>query len=266
MDKVLLKDLKKQNKYTKFFENWAKQEFKNLPEGKDITEDLEKLSDKIGIQEGLYIACFDYRNLNLAFFAGNVEELTGYPPSIFRKKGMETSFTMIHPDDRPELFRFQEIVLGTFHQLSMEEKQSFEFSYTTRWVHRTTLEVNWMMGRVKPYFIDENGNFAMDLHVIVRLMVPPKTSGYDWNYTYLKEDGERVVVSKNHPGPNPVQLTRKEKEVVKWILDGRTSKEIALEMVISINTVGTHRKNILKKLGARNTTDMIKILASYDFN
>jgi len=35
------------------------------------------------------------------------------------------------------------------------------------------------------------------------------------------------------------------------ILDGKESKEIGEELNISINTVGTHRKNILKKVNAR---------------
>ncbi|MHA7130507.1 LuxR C-terminal-related transcriptional regulator [Algoriphagus namhaensis] len=266
MDKVLLKNLKKQNKFTKFFQNWADQEFKKVPELSEVIRDLENLSHTIGIQEGLYIACFDYQNLNLAFFTENAEDLTGYPADMFRQKGMETAFTMIHPEDRPELFRFQEIVFRAFHQLSMTEKRSFEFSYTTRWVHRTSLEVFWMLGRVKPYFIDQNGNFAMDLHVIVRLMAPPKVDSYDWNYTYVKDDGQRVMVSKNQPVDTPVKLTKKQKQVVKLILAGYPSKDISEKLNISMNTVGTHRKNILKKLGARNVVDMMKILASYDFD
>lgn len=144
MDKVLLKDLKKQDKFTKFFQNWEKQEFKNQTDNRKLLEDLEILSKNIGMNEGLVIACFDYRNLNLAFFTGNVEKLTGYPESMFRKKGMETSITMIHPEDREELFRFQKIVFENFHQLSLSERHTFEFSYTTRWVHRTTGEVSWI--------------------------------------------------------------------------------------------------------------------------
>lgn len=265
MDKVLLKDLKKQDKFTKFFQKWKKQEFKNQPDDKKLLEDLEILSRNIGMSEGLVIACFDYRNLNLAFFTGNVEKLTGYPESIFRKKGMEASFTMIHPEDRPELFRFQKIVFENFHQLSLSERHTFEFSYSTRWVNRLTGEVIWMMGRVRPYLIDEAGNFAMDLHIIVQLFTPPKTMGYDWNYSYTKDDGTRIFVSKNTPVNREITLTKKEKEIVKLILGGKETKEISLLLNISVNTVGTHRKNILKKLGARNVGEMIKILASYDF-
>lgn len=265
MDKVLLKNLKKQDKYTKFFKEWKNQEFKGEIDEQKLKDELATLSKTIGMQESLVIACFDYRNLNLAFFTGNVEKLTGYPELMFRNKGMETSFTMIHPDDRPELFRFQKIVFDAFHELSIPERHSFEFSYTTRWVHRTSQDVIWMTSKVRPYVIDESGNFIMDLHIIVQLFTPPKSKNYDWSYTYSKADGTRIFVSKNSPVDKAVNLTSKEREIVDLILEGKESKEISLILNITINTVATHRKNLLRKLGARNVGEMVKILASYNF-
>ncbi|SFU07742.1 regulatory protein, luxR family [Algoriphagus locisalis] len=265
MDKILLKELRKQNKYTQFFQEWKEQEFQDHPDEKRKMDELERMSESIGMQEGLTIACFDYRNLSLAFFTGKVEELTGYPASMFHDKGMETSFAMIHPEDRKELFRFQKIVFEKFHQLTLKEKHTFEFSYTTRWVHRTTNKVSWMLGKVRPYLIDSAGNFAMDLHIILQLHIQPKTSGYDWNYSYQKDDGTRVFVSKNSPNSRIVSLTKKEKQIVSLILEGKESKDIAMHLNISVNTVGTHRKNILKKLNARNLGEMVKILSNSTF-
>jgi DNA-binding CsgD family transcriptional regulator len=217
------------------------------------------------MKEELLIACFDYRNLNLAFFAGNVEQLSGYPSSMFRNKGMETSFTMIHPEDRPELFNFQKIVFEAYHMLTIPERHSFQFSYTTRWVHRKTEEITWVTAKARPYVIDVAGNFIMDLHIIIQLYTPPKVKSYDWNYSYTKEDGTKIFVSKNSPSKKEVSLTGKEKEIVTLVLEGKESKEISQILNISVNTVATHRKNILRKLGARNVGEMMKILASYEF-
>jgi len=265
MDKVLLRNLRKQDKYTKFFKEWQEQEFKDHPDESKVLQDLEVISKNIGMREGFVIACFDYRNLSLAFFTGNIEEITGYPESIFHAKGMEASFSLVHPDDRPELFRFQKIVFEVFYQLTIPERHSFEFSYTTRWVHRITNEVLWVVGKAKPFFIDSDGNFAIDLHIIIQLYSPTKVTSYDWNYSYQKEDGSRVYVSKSSPKDTYVKLTKKEKEVARMILDGKKSKEVGEILNISTSTVGTHRKHILKKLNARNMGEMIKILASYDF-
>jgi DNA-binding CsgD family transcriptional regulator len=184
---------------------------------------------------------------------------------MFRNKGMDTSFTMIHPEDRPELFNFQKIVFEVYHTLSIPERHSFQFSYTTRWVHRKTEEITWVTAKARPYVIDVAGNFIMDLHIIIQLYTPPKVKSYDWNYSYTKEDGIKIFVSKNSPTKKEVNLTGKEREIVEFILEGKESKEISQLLNISLNTVGTHRKNILRKLGARNVGEMMKILASYEF-
>jgi len=265
MDKVLLKDLKKQDKFTKFFKNWKEQQFQGQLDEQKLKEDLRVLSNTIGMQEEILIACFDYRNLNLAFFAGNVEKLSGYPTSMFENKGMETSFAMVHPDDRPELFNFQKIIFEVFHSLTLKERHNFQFSYTTRWVHRKTEEVTWVTAKVRPYVIDEAGSFIMDLHIIIQLFTPPKVKSYDWNYSFTKDDGTKIFESKNSPIRKAVKLTGKEREIVNLVLEGKESKEISELLSISINTVATHRKNILRKLGARNVGEMVKILATYEF-
>lgn len=54
------------------------------------------------------------------------------------------------------------------------------------------------------------------------------------------------------------RLTNREKEIVVWIAEGLTSWEIAAKLVISADTVDTHRKNILKKLQMKNTAALVK--------
>ncbi|MFL6127123.1 LuxR C-terminal-related transcriptional regulator [Actinophytocola sp.] len=52
------------------------------------------------------------------------------------------------------------------------------------------------------------------------------------------------------------QLSRRETEVTARIVRGLTNREIGQELFISTRTVETHVKNILKKLGAKNRTDL----------
>lgn len=55
----------------------------------------------------------------------------------------------------------------------------------------------------------------------------------------------------------PKNLTASEIEIVKLIADGKTTKEIAAHKCISIHTVNTHRKNIFRKLGVTNVSELI---------
>ncbi|MCH7714247.1 MAG: helix-turn-helix transcriptional regulator, partial [Chloroflexi bacterium] len=53
----------------------------------------------------------------------------------------------------------------------------------------------------------------------------------------------------------PDGLTSREVEVLRLIANGRSNREIASELVISINTVTNHVKNILGKTGCANRTE-----------
>lgn len=54
-------------------------------------------------------------------------------------------------------------------------------------------------------------------------------------------------------------LSEREINVLKLVLEGKNSKEIASSLFISINTVHTHRRNILKKTGVRSVVDLLRI-------
>ncbi len=54
-------------------------------------------------------------------------------------------------------------------------------------------------------------------------------------------------------------LSERETEVLKYVLEGKNSREIADLLYISLNTVHTHRRNILKKTGARSIVDLIRM-------
>jgi DNA-binding NarL/FixJ family response regulator len=52
-------------------------------------------------------------------------------------------------------------------------------------------------------------------------------------------------------------LTTKEKEIIKYLMEGNSSKEIAARLDCSPRTIDTHRANILGKFNLKNTTELI---------
>lgn len=53
-------------------------------------------------------------------------------------------------------------------------------------------------------------------------------------------------------------LTPREEQITKLIAEGRTAKEIAETLTISVKTVDRHRANILQKLGLRDRLDLTR--------
>lgn len=57
---------------------------------------------------------------------------------------------------------------------------------------------------------------------------------------------------------NKVELTDREKEILQLIVQEKTTKEIADAFCLSEKTIETHRRNIMKKLKAKNIAGMVK--------
>ena len=53
-------------------------------------------------------------------------------------------------------------------------------------------------------------------------------------------------------------LTSREREVLQLLAEGRTNKEVADKLGLSIKTTATHRTNLMKKLGARSASDLVR--------
>jgi two-component system response regulator NreC len=57
------------------------------------------------------------------------------------------------------------------------------------------------------------------------------------------------------------RLSRRENEIFRLIVEGRSSREIATSLSISLKTVETHRAHINKKLGVRSPAELIRMAA-----
>ena len=55
------------------------------------------------------------------------------------------------------------------------------------------------------------------------------------------------------------ELTRREKEILQLISQEYTTQEISKNLFISLNTVETHRKNLLSKFGVRNSVGLVRV-------
>lgn len=70
-----------------------------------------------------------------------------------------------------------------------------------------------------------------------------------------------MILEQNDSNSTPAEssgLTDSEREIVKMIADGFTTKEIAGKKHISTHTVMTHRKNIFRKLGVNSISELTK--------
>ncbi len=74
--------------------------------------------------------------------------------------------------------------------------------------------------------------------------------------------GQRVIAqgllsSTPLPGDDSDKLTNREKQILQLIAEGKSNKEIAVLLNLSVNTVSVHRANLMEALGIHRTAELV---------
>jgi DNA-binding NarL/FixJ family response regulator len=77
------------------------------------------------------------------------------------------------------------------------------------------------------------------------------------------EVARTAVDERGRPAPQALAdpyetLTDREKQVLKLVAEGRSNKEVAQALDISVKTALTHREHLMEKLGVHNRTDLVR--------
>jgi DNA-binding NarL/FixJ family response regulator len=67
----------------------------------------------------------------------------------------------------------------------------------------------------------------------------------------------RLTTAENLKGERDHGLTERELEILQLIVDGKSNKEIAVQLDLSTNTVSVHRANMMRALGIHNTAELV---------
>ena len=69
--------------------------------------------------------------------------------------------------------------------------------------------------------------------------------------------------NRQHAAPDPQtllrsRLTSREREIVQLLAEGKSSKEVAVALGISVKTAATHRANIMRKLELHSVSELVR--------
>ena len=236
------------NRLFKSFENESSPSLLNFELGPS-----KNLLDFFLIGDSYYFI-LNHHSSTFEFVSKEIETVMGYHPS---EVDLHFMTNLLHPEDRSWFLAIGSSMISFFSQLPPEKIMKYKVRYDIRFKRK-----NGEYARILYQGIllehDPNGGFLRSLSVHTDI-------------TYLKQegcpvlsmiglDGEpsfRDIISKNTFAESKEELTRREKEVLKLLIQGRLSKEISTILRISKQTVDTHRKNMLHKKGLGNTSELI---------
>jgi DNA-binding CsgD family transcriptional regulator len=212
-----------------------------------------------------FVSCL--QNDKFLYFDESFQSLTGYPNEDFIKGGMDFWLPLICPQDMDEVT--QRII--DIHK-AMSEK-GFDTANPEPLVMEYRLKHaagHWIKIRDKRYIVSfsEGRVIAKSLcrFAILEQERPDKDSlnsllnSKDKKNSRLLEVAVEYQNSKNKQNFN---LTKKEKEIVRFIAQGLSTKMIADQCFISIHTVETHRRHLLQKLQVKNSMELVKEVSKH---
>ncbi len=71
-------------------------------------------------------------------------------------------------------------------------------------------------------------------------------------------DGHAESSPEKNEDPTTAILTSREREVIQLLAEGKTSKEVAVALRLSVKTAETHRTNLMRKLGLHSVADLTR--------
>jgi DNA-binding NarL/FixJ family response regulator len=84
---------------------------------------------------------------------------------------------------------------------------------------------------------------------------------------YLTEKVNELVIAGylgERRAASPLEsLSRRERDILQHIVDGRTNREAAGLLHISVKTVETYRSRMMQKLGIRDVTELVKFAVAH---
>lgn len=206
-----------------------------------------------------YYYVLDFHNAHSPMYLSpSVQPLLGLDP---RNTTLQDILDCIHPDDLAFVTAAEETAFRLFEQrIGMEQVKHYKLSYCFR---LKTVDHGYRLFNHQCVILatDKNDGPSRSLGIHTDITHLVETNNYQLSLLHLRggesyfnvkvlSDGEEVVT-------RPSLFTAREMEVIRRLVEGFTSAEVAADLNIAENTVKNHRKNILKKAGCKTTGQLV---------
>lgn len=198
------------------------------------------------------VSIFDLNRKQHLFYSINFVELLGYKLKEIEINGQEFLDNKIHPSDKITLFQNGISVLKLFSNFSADEKKNYKLINEYRILNAQNKFVR-VIEQHQTLELDQLGNLWLSISIID---FSPNQEKFEGVRSQLLNFRTGTVVPFQNTNYKPrIELTSREKEILKLVKQGFLSKEISETLSISVHTVNTHRQRFLKKLKANNSME-----------
>jgi DNA-binding CsgD family transcriptional regulator len=238
-------------------EIWSKY-YPNAPKPDKLEEFLAQLPIlNQAHKTNLRTVIFGYHDFSIYHINTGTARYFGSTPEEITRAGASFIIRCINKNQVESAINNTKIVTRELYSTTPEEKQLYQSTYVNCNITCPLGNKHRSLFHAFPVMFDDLGNPLIGMFLIYDLE-PFMTSGVWW---YRYKVGEKVFLFHSDTMTlNEMDLlTTRELEILTLIADGASSKDIAAKLFLSVNTVDNHRRNMLKKSGAVDTSSLIHL-------
>ncbi|OJX54824.1 MAG: helix-turn-helix transcriptional regulator [Flavobacterium sp. 38-13] len=211
-----------------------------------------------------YYYVINITDSTISNFHSNILSIHGL--SAFPKHLSEI-IALIHPDDVSFVIDAENWTLVKLAEIGFEHQLNIKSGYCFR---MKTADGTYRLFHHQAIHTakDENGKLVQSANIHTDISHLSSQNNHIVTLSGIggRSDFYQIQLSADpcftYPSPN---LTRREIEILKFLGQGYTCKEIASHLFLSYHTVRSHHKNILKKTECNNTAGLIKKAIEYGY-
>lgn len=184
-----------------------------------------------------------------------IKSLLGYDPQHFTND-IENLLKVTRSDDVPLVIKMVKKMIGFLKDLPIKERHNI----TAAFDYRLKCEDGYykrFLQQVLLLNLDESGAIIYEIGLLVDITRFRKNNPLSLTITNTAGKQLLYYVPEKDNSFNHRKFTQRELEIIDCLKKGLTSQEISEELYLSHYTVKTHRKNVLKKIGAHNTVELL---------
>ncbi|MCC5906856.1 MAG: helix-turn-helix transcriptional regulator [Balneolaceae bacterium] len=224
---------------------------------------LEEL-DRLGKSA---VSVFDLYKKTHVYTSLSYRNRLGLPDDKY--EGPEGFEILMHPEDRLIVFEAGFYFLEMALKMDYRELLNYKLinDYRIRKIEPNAITGdNWIRITEQQSLLetDKHGNIWLALSVIN--ISSDQNSDKPICSRLVNQKTEKMVEFQGQNNSSLFSLSIREKEILKLISKGNSSKQIAEKLYISVHTVNTHRQNIISKLNVNTTTEAIGLASSFGFS
>ncbi len=200
-----------------------------------------------------YYYVFNIFHAELDFVSSGVTDVLGY-----RHEEMNILFflNILHPDDKPYFLQFEQRITEFFRALPFDKIQKYKMQYDFRMRAKDGRYVRLLHQAVQIDYDESNYYRTLSLDTDITHIKPEGSP----NFSIIGLDGEPSYYNIRDTAAFTKSydlFTIREREILKCIVENKSSKQIAKDLFISLHTVSTHRKNILNKANCKSPIALV---------